>query len=1168
MRRLMRATILLLAAVSVTHAAVERGGEAVLRKVETRHPYTAGSSGKNSLVFSETFTSPDASYIALHFSRFHLAPGDFAIVRSLDGQQEWRYTGLGRAGLGESQSGFWATSIAGDTAVLELWSSGAAPGFGLVVDRYARGFSIAQRELTIDSTKSVCGVDDSDPARCYQFSEPTIYEKSRSVARLLVNGLEYCTGFLVGSEGHLITNNHCITNATDAQNTEFQFMAEGATCGAACGTPASCPGTPIMGATLIQTSAELDYSLVQLAGNPSTTYGFLKLRSEDPLLEERIYIPGHPRTLAKRIAVTSSDPSDASGFCEISSLTEQACVPGSAFPDIGYFCDTDGGSSGSPVIAYDDHKVVALHHCGACVNRALHITDVIADLGANLPASATFDPAGSVRFDRESYGCESTITITLHDDSLIGQPTQAVTIASTTESSPEAVVLSASPMGSGKFSGTVQTTSLTPAPDGSVSVVDGNTITVTYIDANDGKGGINVVRTDTASADCTAPILTNVAATNVVGSDADITFTSDEECDTTVTYGLASNPPPSLTVSDSELRTAHTIHVSGLTPCNDYVFHVSCTDGSGNTGSNDNQGSYFVFTTGTQVTPSYVAAGLPVNIPDNDDSGAIASIDISDVNIVIDVDVKVSISHTYDTDLVIYLIGPDDTAVLLVSRRPTDGGGVNFTDTVFDDQATTPISTVSFAQNPYTGSYVPEQPLAAFAGKVVSGTWRLRVVDAASVDVGTIDEFELSFTYEAQPCGPLAVRQAQGLVSDFCSGSGAGSNNLVWDDGEDALFSVTLRNSGTVPLTGVSAQLIPLTPGVVMTIDSANYPNLPFGGTATSHAPHFGARLPVGLACGTSVNFQMNISTDQGTFQDTVTIKSGQTISGMGTQLDQNFANGIPITWGIQGGGSGPGGPVSWTTANPGGRTFFSPLTAPVAIMDSDFAGSGSTSDDSLLTPFMDMAAATSVTLEFDQYFRYYSFGSPEKGDVDVRSSRTGGLWVTVFRNELLSSSNPDHRTVNITAQAAGAADVQIRFHYYDAGWEFWWAIDNVKVTFQSPTACNQTSCGALALPNEVPPSSVRFVGRTALTWTAVFTATSYNVYRGVGADMPKLLNVNADSCLRASPTDTSAGGFTENPGLGTITWWLVRAVNEVGEGSPGFASSGPRSQDTLGSCP
>ncbi len=52
---------------------------------------------------------------------------------------------------------------------------------------------------------------------------------------------------------------------------------------------------------------------------------------------------------------------------------------------MGYYCDTQGGSSGSPVLGYSDHLVVALHHCAYCPNRGVPIEAVISDLGGNVP---------------------------------------------------------------------------------------------------------------------------------------------------------------------------------------------------------------------------------------------------------------------------------------------------------------------------------------------------------------------------------------------------------------------------------------------------------------------------------------------------------------------------------------------------------------------------------------------------------------------------------------------------------------------------------------------------------------------------------------------------------------------------------------------------------------
>ncbi|MCP5103524.1 MAG: PKD domain-containing protein [bacterium] len=55
---------------------------------------------------------------------------------------------------------------------------------------------------------------------------------------------------------------------------------------------------------------------------------------------------------------------------------------------MGYYADTAGGSSGSPVLGYSDNLVVALHHCANCPNRGVPIPSIISDLGGNIPNDA------------------------------------------------------------------------------------------------------------------------------------------------------------------------------------------------------------------------------------------------------------------------------------------------------------------------------------------------------------------------------------------------------------------------------------------------------------------------------------------------------------------------------------------------------------------------------------------------------------------------------------------------------------------------------------------------------------------------------------------------------------------------------------------------------------
>jgi V8-like Glu-specific endopeptidase len=368
------------------------------------------------LTWSDEIVFPGATYIAPFFSQFELAPGDFVVVRSPDGTQSWTYHELGRGDLGRS-GGFYSTRIRGERALVELWTQGTKSAFGYSIDHFARGYSAWEiedlwarglgEELNLPEPEgtgeSTCTTNDLENAICYETSEAEIYDHSRSVARLLIQGSFLCTGWLIGDEGHLMTNEHCIEDQSDASNTDYEFMSEGATCGQIC-PQLGCDGTiEATSATLIQDSSSLDYALVELtsATDLPTTYGFMRLRETGPLLAERIYIPQHPAGRAKEIAVESTYPDDAGGFPTTVSLSESTCSGG--LPEVGYWADTEGGSSGSPVLSYDDHLVVALHHCRGSAfctsgtgsddpNRGVDITLIIADLGANLPNNAVSGP--------------------------------------------------------------------------------------------------------------------------------------------------------------------------------------------------------------------------------------------------------------------------------------------------------------------------------------------------------------------------------------------------------------------------------------------------------------------------------------------------------------------------------------------------------------------------------------------------------------------------------------------------------------------------------------------------------------------------------------------------------------------------------------------------------
>ena len=106
-----------------------------------------------------------------------------------------------------------------------------------------------------------------------------------------------------------------------------------------------------------------------------------------------------------------------------------------------------------------------------------------------------------------------------------------------------------------------------------------------------------------------------------------------------------------------------------------------------------------------------------------------------------DVNARFTLSHTYDSDLVIRLIGPGGRISTLVNRR--GGSANNFTNTTLDDEAGTAISA---GAAPFTGTYRPETTLTTFDGRNARGTWTLEVYDAAGQDIGTLTAFSLILT--------------------------------------------------------------------------------------------------------------------------------------------------------------------------------------------------------------------------------------------------------------------------------------------------------------------------------------------------------------------------------------------------------------------------------------
>jgi hypothetical protein len=327
---------------------------------------------------TETFHYPRASYVKLHFNRMMMLPGDYLTVSNPDGTESYRYDAppLGSP----TTSDKWAMSITGDSAELEMHrvagdtlGVGSLLGrFGVKVDQVARGYTrdeqakAPEAQLTAPGRtgreESVCGGDESADAVCYKSADPVAYTRSKAIARLLINGTELCTGWRLGGKDRMLTNNHCFTTSADAYETEVWFNYQCAQCG---GFDVFKP-TKVWGAQVLATDHVYDYTLFTVEDFKSIQkFGYLTFDTTRPGKGQELYIPQHPAGEPTRIAGALGEKA---GTCTVADNAYDGYATGS---DVAYYCDTEGGSSGSPVISRKTDQVVAMHHFGGCPNSGV-----------------------------------------------------------------------------------------------------------------------------------------------------------------------------------------------------------------------------------------------------------------------------------------------------------------------------------------------------------------------------------------------------------------------------------------------------------------------------------------------------------------------------------------------------------------------------------------------------------------------------------------------------------------------------------------------------------------------------------------------------------------------------------------------------------------------------
>jgi hypothetical protein len=360
---------LLLGSVGIRAQGVTTLGTLERHSLATPHPYGVGfgDAAKRWVI-----QYPGATYIRVHFNAFDLAPGDRLEISAPDGSDSHTYELRGPHRSGK----FWAFTVVGDTAVLELEST-SGDGYGFEIDEIGKGVRpLVPEPETPAAPLTICGPKDWKDVACYATSNPTEVESARGTVLALSGCCVTCSAFKVSDSGQFMTNSHCISTQTGVESTELRFDYQRPGC--AGGRPAF--SGSVLGGTLVKTDLLLDYTLFTSVGD-SSPVPCLELEDRLGSLNERIYIPSHPSGSPKTISLASTHPQNPSGFCEVD---ESPLI--SLDSDIGYYCDTSDGSSGSPVISGLTHKVIALHHYGGCLNSGVRMDRIVPQIAGLLDA--------------------------------------------------------------------------------------------------------------------------------------------------------------------------------------------------------------------------------------------------------------------------------------------------------------------------------------------------------------------------------------------------------------------------------------------------------------------------------------------------------------------------------------------------------------------------------------------------------------------------------------------------------------------------------------------------------------------------------------------------------------------------------------------------------------
>ncbi len=188
--------------------------------------------------------------------------------------------------------------------------------------------------------------------------------------------------------------------------------------------------------------------------------------------------------------------------------------------------------------------------------------------------------AGSVTTAKPVFSCNETASFRVVDLDLNKSATvidtAVVELISSTESTPEMITVTETSANSSRFEGTIQTITGSPQADGKLQTSNGDLLTVTYRDADNGIGR-PAISFATSQIDCSGPRITDLRVESITDARATVRFHTDETTNAVLEWGATAGLGQS--VSSGASATDHALVINQIaSSCSPVYIRVRATD--------------------------------------------------------------------------------------------------------------------------------------------------------------------------------------------------------------------------------------------------------------------------------------------------------------------------------------------------------------------------------------------------------------------------------------------------------------------------------------------------------------------------------------------------------------------------------------------------------------